>query len=69
MKKVKLGKTGLEVSAVALGDKVEILSGIFEGKTTGTPISMVVHNKDHHSTTPNALPWDSPQVVILKMFP
>ncbi len=30
-------------------DKVEILSGIFEGKTTGTPISMVVHNKDHHS--------------------
>lgn len=30
-------------------DKVEILSGIFEGKTTGTPISMLVHNKDHHS--------------------
>lgn len=30
-------------------DKVEILSGIFEGKTTGTPISMIVHNKDHHS--------------------
>lgn len=31
-------------------DKVEILSGIFEGKTTGTPISMIVHNKDHRST-------------------
>lgn len=30
-------------------DKVEILSGIFEGKTTGTPISMIVKNKDHHS--------------------
>lgn len=30
-------------------DKVEILSGIFEGKTTGTPISMLVYNKDHHS--------------------
>ena len=30
-------------------DKVEILSGIFEGKTTGTPISMIVYNKDHHS--------------------
>lgn len=30
-------------------DKVEILSGIFEGKTTGTPISMIVHNKDPHS--------------------
>lgn len=30
-------------------DKVEILSGIFEGKTTGTPISMIVYNKDHRS--------------------
>lgn len=30
-------------------DKVDILSGIFEGKTTGTPISLVVYNKDHHS--------------------
>lgn len=30
-------------------DKVEILSGVFEGKTTGTPISMIVRNKDHHS--------------------
>ncbi len=30
-------------------DIVEILSGIFEGKTTGTPISMLVHNKDHRS--------------------
>jgi chorismate synthase len=28
---------------------VEILSGIFEGKTTGTPISLVVYNKDQHS--------------------
>ena len=31
------------------GDEVEILSGIFEGKTTGTPISMVVFNKDQRS--------------------
>jgi len=27
-------------------DKVNILSGIFEGKTTGTPISMIIYNKD-----------------------
>lgn len=30
-------------------DKVEILSGIFEGKTTGTPISMIVFNKNQQS--------------------
>ena len=30
-------------------DRVEILSGVFEGKTTGTPIAMIVRNKDHHS--------------------
>lgn len=30
-------------------DAVEILSGIFEGKTTGTPISMIVYNKTQQS--------------------
>lgn len=30
-------------------DTVEILSGIFEGKTTGTPISMAVYNKSQQS--------------------
>tara|TARA_B100001175_G_scaffold161289_1_gene136692 strand:- start:3031 stop:4116 length:1086 start_codon:yes stop_codon:yes gene_type:complete len=30
-------------------DKVEILSGIFEGKSTGTPISMIIYNKDMRS--------------------
>ena len=29
-------------------DKVHILSGVFEGKTTGTPISLLVYNKDAH---------------------
>jgi chorismate synthase len=28
-------------------DKVEILSGIFEGRTTGTPIALIIQNKDH----------------------
>ena len=31
------------------GDKVEILSGVFEGKTTGTPIAMLVWNEDQRS--------------------
>ena len=30
-------------------DTVEILSGVFEGKTTGTPISLVVYNKNQQS--------------------
>jgi len=30
-------------------DKVQILSGIFEGKTTGTPISLIIYNKDMRS--------------------
>lgn len=30
-------------------DRVEFLSGIFEGKTQGTPIAFVIWNKDHHS--------------------
>ena len=30
-------------------DKVEILSGMFEGRTTGTPISMIIYNKDMRS--------------------
>jgi chorismate synthase len=30
-------------------DKVEVLSGIFEGKTTGTPIGMVIYNADARS--------------------
>ena len=31
------------------GDLVEILSGVFEGKTTGTPISLMVRNTDQRS--------------------
>ena len=30
-------------------DEIEILSGIFEGKTTGTPIGLLVRNKDQKS--------------------
>ena len=31
------------------GDLVEILSGVFEGKTTGTPISLLIRNTDARS--------------------
>ncbi|WP_438819465.1 chorismate synthase [Intestinimonas massiliensis (ex Afouda et al. 2020)] len=30
-------------------DKVEVLSGLFEGKTTGAPLAMVIYNSDQHS--------------------
>lgn len=31
-------------------DRVEFLSGIFEGRTTGAPIGFIVRNADHHSS-------------------
>ena len=31
------------------GDKVEILSGVFEGVTTGTPIGLIIRNEDQKS--------------------
>ncbi len=37
------------------GDKVEILSGVFEGKTTGTPISLIINNVDAKSSSYNEL--------------
>ncbi len=30
-------------------DRIEIMSGVFEGRTTGTPISMLVINENHRS--------------------
>jgi chorismate synthase len=41
--------TSTLVSARQEKDRVEILSGIFEGKTTGTPIAMIVKNEGAHS--------------------
>lgn len=31
------------------GDRVDILSGVFEGQSTGMPISMVIYNEDQRS--------------------
>ena len=30
-------------------DKIHILSGVFNGRTTGTPISIIIHNEDKRS--------------------
>jgi chorismate synthase len=38
-------------------DNVEILSGIFDGKTTGTPISLIIYNKDAKSQAYNQLQY------------
>lgn len=37
------------------GDEVEFLSGIFEGKTQGTPIGFIIRNNDQHSSDYNDL--------------
>ena len=44
----KPGKSPLE-TARKEADKVEILSGVFEGLSTGTPIAMVIFNSDQKS--------------------
>lgn len=36
-------------------DRVEILSGVFEGKTTGTPIALLIRNTDAQSSSYNDL--------------
>ncbi len=37
------------VTARKESDKVHVLSGMFEGKTTGTPIGFVINNENQHS--------------------
>ena len=44
----KPGKSKFE-TARKEDDKVEILSGVFEGKSTGTPIAMVIYNTNQKS--------------------
>ena len=43
------GKSALS-TARKESDLVHVLSGLFEGKTTGTPLAMVIQNSDQHSS-------------------
>ncbi|MBU3979110.1 chorismate synthase [Patescibacteria group bacterium] len=45
----KPGQSGITTSRKE-SDTIHILSGVFEGKTTGTPISLLVYNEDFHSS-------------------
>ena len=45
----KPGQSSLTTSRKE-GDEVEILSGVFEGKTTGAPIGFLVRNTNQHSS-------------------
>ena len=44
----KPGQSALTTSRQE-ADEVELLSGVFEGKSTGTPIGFLVHNTNQHS--------------------
>jgi chorismate synthase len=48
MERRKPGKTKFETQRKE-GDKIEILSGVFEGKTTGTPIGIILYNENQKS--------------------
>ena len=43
------GQSSITTSRIET-DKVEFLSGLFEGKTTGTPIGFLIKNYNHHSS-------------------
>ncbi len=49
------GKGGPAESPRKEPDRVEILSGVFEGVTTGTPISLLIRNMDAKSSAYNTL--------------
>jgi chorismate synthase len=51
----KPGQGGLASTARKEADRVRILSGVFEGVTTGTPIGFHVENTDHRSNDYSAI--------------
>ena len=53
------GQQGQVVSGRQEEDKAEVLSGVFEGKTLGTPIAIMVRNKDARSQDYDAIKTQS----------
>lgn len=49
------GKGGAGETSRKEADRVEILSGVFEGRTTGTPIQLLIWNKDVRSEAYDSL--------------
>ena len=47
------------------GDKVKILSGVFDGVTTGTPISLIIYNQDTKSKDYEDIKKNSDQVMLI----
>ena len=49
-------------------DTVQILSGVFEGKTTGTPISVIVYNQDQRSRDYGKIKVTVPDMLIIHLM-
>lgn len=49
------GQGGLAATPRKEPDKIRLLSGVFEGKSTGTPIGFVIENTNQHSADYDAL--------------
>ena len=52
--------TSRHVTQRAEPDLVQILSGVYEGKTTGTPIALLIQNTDQRSKDYSCLLYTSP---------
>jgi len=53
MDRRKPGQSNKTSTARKEEDIVHVMSGVFEGKTTGTPIMLMIKNKDHKSSAYN----------------
>ena len=49
-------------------DKVIILSGVFEGRTTGTPISILINNEDKKSRDYESIKINLDQVMPILLI-